>query len=82
LLEAILDSDDPLFAGHLELEAGVVGDDHELGEARSTEEGMVDTGEETTSKVSGSLRKLSGCPKVMLSQMRLRGTTSFPSTIP
>ena len=45
LLEATFDDDDPLQARHLELEVGVVGDGHELGEARSIEEGMVDTGE-------------------------------------
>ena len=45
LLEATLNSDDPLWAGLLELEVGVVGDGHELGKARSTEEGMVDIGE-------------------------------------
>jgi hypothetical protein len=45
LLKAALNGDDPLRAGHLELEIGVVGDDHELGEAQSIEEGMVDTRE-------------------------------------
>jgi hypothetical protein len=45
LLEAALDGDDPLRAGHLELEVGVVGDSHELGEAWSTEEAVVDTEE-------------------------------------
>jgi hypothetical protein len=43
LLEAALNGDDPLRAKHLELEVGVVGDGHELGEARSIEEGVVDT---------------------------------------
>jgi hypothetical protein len=45
LLKAILDGDDPLRAEHLELQVGVVGDGHELGEEWSTEEGMADTGE-------------------------------------
>jgi hypothetical protein len=45
LLEVALHGDDPLRVGHLELQVGVVGDNHELGEARSTVEGMVDTGE-------------------------------------
>jgi hypothetical protein len=45
LLEVVLDDDDPLQAEHLELQVGVVGDDHELGEERSTEEGVVDAGE-------------------------------------
>ena len=42
LLKATLDSDDPLRARHLELELGVVGDGHELREARSIKEGIVD----------------------------------------
>ena len=45
LLEAPFDGDDPICAGHLELQVGVVGDGHELGEARSIEEGVVDAGE-------------------------------------
>ena len=45
LLEAALDGDDPLRAGHLELQVGVVGDGHELGKARSIEEGVVDARE-------------------------------------
>ena len=45
LLEAPFDGDDPVWARHLELQVGVVGDDHELGEARSAEEGMVDARE-------------------------------------
>ena len=34
-----------ILESNVELEVGVVGDVHELGEARSTMEGMVDTGE-------------------------------------
>jgi hypothetical protein len=45
LLKVALNSDYPLRAGHLELEVGVVGDGHELGEARLTKEGVVDTRE-------------------------------------
>jgi hypothetical protein len=45
LLEATLDGDDTLWARHLELEVAVVGDGHELGKARSIEDGVVDTGE-------------------------------------
>ena len=45
LLKTALNGDDPLWAGHLDLQLGVVGDDHELGEARLTEEGMVDAEE-------------------------------------
>ena len=42
MLEAALDGDDPLRAGHLELQVGVVGDGHELGEAWLSQEGVVD----------------------------------------
>jgi hypothetical protein len=45
LLEAALDGDDPIWARHLELQVGVVGDGHELGEAWLAEESMVNTGE-------------------------------------
>jgi hypothetical protein len=39
------DSDDPVGARHLELEVGVVGDDHELGVARSPQHRMVGSSE-------------------------------------
>jgi hypothetical protein len=45
LLEAALDGDEPLWVEHLELQVGVVRDGHELGEAQSTEEGVVDAEE-------------------------------------
>ena len=45
LLEVATYNDDPMWARHLELQVGVVGDDHELGKARSTEEVVVDVGE-------------------------------------
>ena len=45
LLKAAFDGDDPLWAGHLELQVGVVGDGLELGEARLTEEGVVEARE-------------------------------------
>jgi hypothetical protein len=36
LFEAAFDGDDSLGAGHLQLQIGVVGDNHELGEAWPT----------------------------------------------
>ena len=45
LFEATLDNDDSLGAWHLQLQVGVVGDSHELGEARLAQESMVDTRE-------------------------------------
>ena len=44
-LERSVDSDDPTRAQHLELEVGVVGDDHELHVTRSPQNGVVDQGE-------------------------------------
>jgi hypothetical protein len=48
LLEVVLEGDDPLRAGHVELQVGVVGDDHEFGEARSTEEVSMKYGWQST----------------------------------
>jgi hypothetical protein len=45
LLEGTLDGDDPVEVGHLQLQVGVVGDDHELGEAWPAKESMLDAGE-------------------------------------
>jgi hypothetical protein len=45
LLEATFDGDDPLRAGHLQLQIGVVWDNHELGEAWPAQEDVVDTEE-------------------------------------
>jgi hypothetical protein len=62
---------------------GVVGDGHELGEARLTKEGVVDVGEVNHLQGEWLLTEvLSGWPKVTLSRMNLRGMTSFPDMIP
>jgi len=45
LLEATLDGYDPIQARHLQLQVGVVGEGHELGETWLAEESIVDTGE-------------------------------------
>jgi hypothetical protein len=45
LLEVASYSDDPMRIGHLELQAGVVGDGHEFGVAGSTQDGMIGAGE-------------------------------------
>ena len=45
LLKAAFDGDDSLGTGHLQLQVGVVGDGHELYEARLTQESVVDAGE-------------------------------------
>jgi hypothetical protein len=51
------DSDDPVGAQHLELEVGVVGDDHELGVARSPQHRVVGSSEPTTLNVRVSWRE-------------------------
>ena len=45
LFKSALDGDDPLGARHLQLQIGVIGDNHELGEAWLALEGMVDARE-------------------------------------
>ena len=35
------DGDDPLWPGHLQLQVGVIGDSHELGVARTSDDGMI-----------------------------------------
>ena len=42
LLAAALTGDDPLVARHLQLQIGVVGDNHELGETWPAQESLVD----------------------------------------
>jgi hypothetical protein len=57
------DGDDPVGARHLELEVGVVGDNHELGIAWSPQYCVVGSSEPDTSNVRVSFRKLEGVPK-------------------
>ena len=45
LLKVSTYSDDPVWARHLELQVGVVGDGHELGVAWSAQDGMIGAGE-------------------------------------
>ena len=82
LLEANLDSDDPLRASHLELQVGVVGYNHELGEAWSTEEHVVDAMEVDDLEGEWLLAEVVRLAEGDASWMRPRGTTSFPSMIP
>ena len=55
MLEGGADRDDPAWARHLQLEVGVVGDGHELHVTRSPQNGVVDRGNPTTSKVRVSI---------------------------
>jgi hypothetical protein len=57
------DGDDPVGARHLELEVGVVGDDHELGVARSPQHHVVGSSEPDHLEREGFLSEVGGSPK-------------------
>jgi hypothetical protein len=57
------DGDDPVGAGHLELEVGVVGDDHELGVARSPQHRVVGSSEPDHLERQGFLSEVGGSPE-------------------
>jgi hypothetical protein len=54
------DGDDPIQARHLELEVGVVGDDHELGVAWSSQHRMVGSSEPDNLKGESFLSEVRG----------------------
>jgi hypothetical protein len=58
------DGDDPIGARHLELEVGVVGDDHELGVARSPQHRVVGSSKPDHLEREGFLSEVGGGPKV------------------
>jgi hypothetical protein len=57
------DSDDPVRARHLELEVGVVGDDHELGVAWPSQHRMVGSSEPDDLEGESFLSEVGGSPK-------------------
>jgi hypothetical protein len=57
------DGDDPIGARHLELEVGVVGDDHELGVAWSPQHCVVGSSEPDHLEREGFLSEVGGSPK-------------------
>jgi hypothetical protein len=57
------DGDDPVGAWHLELEVGVVGDDHELGVARSPQHRVVGSSEPDHLEREGFLSEVGGSPE-------------------
>jgi hypothetical protein len=57
------DGDDPVGAWHLELEVRVVGDDHELGVARSPQHRVVGPSEPDHLEREGFLSEVGGSPK-------------------
>jgi hypothetical protein len=57
------DGDDPVGAGHLELEVGVVGDGHELGVARSPQHRVVGSPEPDHLEREGFLSEVGGSPE-------------------
>jgi hypothetical protein len=75
------DGDDPVGAWHLELEVGVVGDDHELGVARSPQHRMVGSLEPDHLEREGFLSEVGGVPKQTGKSSFPRGRTRFPGMI-
>jgi hypothetical protein len=57
------DGDDPVGARHLELEVGVVGDDHELGVAWSPQHRVVGSSEPNHLEREGFLSEVGGSPE-------------------
>jgi hypothetical protein len=76
------DGDDPVGARHLELEVGVVGDDHELGVAWSPQHSVVGSSEPDHLERECSFRKLEGVLKQTGRSSCPRGWTRFPGMIP
>jgi hypothetical protein len=74
--------DDPVGARHLELEVGVVGDDHELGVARSPQHRVVGSSEPDHFEREGFLSEVGGVLKKMGRSSCPRGWTRFPRMIP
>jgi hypothetical protein len=76
------DGDDPVGARHLELEVGVVGDDHELGVAWSPQHCMVGSSEPDHLEREGFLLEVVGSPEAD-GQIELpKGLDAFPGDDP
>jgi hypothetical protein len=76
------DGDDPVGARHLELEVGVVGDDHELGVARSPQHRVVGSLEPNHLEREGFLLEVGGSPEADGQIDCPRGWTRLPGMIP
>jgi hypothetical protein len=76
------DGDDPVGARHLELEVGVVGDDHELGVAWSSQHCVVGSSETDHLEREGFLSEVGGSPEAD-GQIELpKGLDAFPGDDP
>jgi hypothetical protein len=76
------DGDDPVGARHLELEVGVVGDDHELGVAWSPQHCVVGSSEPDHLEREGFLSEVGGSPEAD-GQIELpEGLDAFPGDDP
>jgi hypothetical protein len=76
------DGDDPVGARHLELEVGVVGDDHELGVAWFPQHCVVSSSEPDHLEREGFLSEVGGSPEAD-GQIELpKGLDAFPGMIP
>jgi hypothetical protein len=76
------DGDDPVGARHLELEVGVVGDDHELGVARSPRHRMVGSSEPDHLKREGFLSEVGGGPEADGQIKSSKGLDALPGDDP
>jgi hypothetical protein len=74
--------DDPVGTGHLELEVGVVGDDHKLGVARSPQHRVVGSSEPDHLEREGFLSEVGGSPEAD-GQIKLsKGLDALPGDDP
>jgi hypothetical protein len=76
------DGDGSVRAWHLELEVRVVGDDHELGVARSSQHRVIGSSETDHLEREGFPAKLEGVLKQTGKSSCPRGRTRLPGTIP
>jgi hypothetical protein len=76
------DGDDPVGARHLELELGVVGDDHELGEAWSPQHCVLGSSEPDHLEREGFLSEVGGSPEADGQIKSPKGLDAFPGDDP
>jgi hypothetical protein len=76
------DGDDPIGAWHLELEVGVVGDDHELGIAWSPQHRVVGSSEPDHLEREGFLSKVGGSPEADGQIELSKGLDALPGNDP
>ena len=78
----VADGDDPVGAQHLELEVGVVEDDHELGIAWPPQHCVVGSSEPDHLECEGFLSEVGGSPEADGQIELSEGLDAFPGMIP